>query len=126
VGSCRFSDAAVFSFHPVKIITTGEGGMVVTNDDDLAARVRLLRTHGVTRDESAMKGACEGAWYYQQIALGFNYRMTDIPRRWVRARYASDEFVSRHNAMAEASVTFEGLSLKWQTVAGRGLRTTCS
>ena len=78
VGSCQFSDIAVFSFHPVKIITTGEGGMALTNDDDLAARMALLRSHGITRDASRMTHEPDGPWYYQQTVLGFNYRMTDL------------------------------------------------
>ena len=78
VGDCRHSDIAVFSFHPVKIITTGEGGMAMTNDAELAHRMALLRTHGVTRDPAQLRNPSEGGWYYEQLALGFNYRMTDI------------------------------------------------
>jgi UDP-4-amino-4,6-dideoxy-N-acetyl-beta-L-altrosamine transaminase len=78
VGSCKFSDITVFSFHPVKIITTGEGGMALTNDSALAERLRLLRSHGITRDADQMPTPPEGPWSYQQTTLGFNYRMTDI------------------------------------------------
>lgn len=78
IGNCRYSDITVFSFHPVKIITTGEGGMALTQRDDLAQRLRLLRSHGITRDENLMTEVPHGKWYYQQVALGFNYRMTDI------------------------------------------------
>jgi UDP-4-amino-4,6-dideoxy-N-acetyl-beta-L-altrosamine transaminase len=78
VGSCTYSDAAVLSFHPVKIITTGEGGAVLTRDPEIADRVQLLRSHGITREASKMRSASEGDWYYQQVDLGFNYRMTDI------------------------------------------------
>lgn len=78
VGDCRYSDIAVFSFHPVKIITTGEGGMAMTNDPGLAARMELLRTHGVTRERGQLRSPPDGGWYYEQLALGFNYRMTDI------------------------------------------------
>lgn len=78
VGSCTFSDAAVFSFHPVKIVTTGEGGMVVTNRRDLYEKLILLRSHSITRDIHLMQEETHGPWYYQQISLGFNYRMTDI------------------------------------------------
>ena len=79
VGDCRYSDITVFSFHPVKIITTGEGGMALTNDAALAARMRLLRSHGITRDAGAdARASADGAWYYEQIELGFNYRMTDM------------------------------------------------
>jgi len=78
VGSCEYSDIAVFSFHPVKIITTGEGGMAVTNQEILAEKMRTLRSHGMTRNANHMTKPSEGAWYYQQIDLGFNYRLTDI------------------------------------------------
>lgn len=78
VGSCRYSDITVFSFHPVKIVTTAEGGMAVTNDAALAERMKILRTHGITREPSDMAGPSQGPWYYEQMALGFNYRMTDI------------------------------------------------
>ncbi|AQG99880.1 UDP-4-amino-4,6-dideoxy-N-acetyl-beta-L-altrosamine transaminase [Burkholderia sp. KK1] len=78
VGNCRYSDITVFSFHPVKIITTGEGGMAMTNDQQLANRMELLRSHGITRDAGAMTHEPDGPWYYQQIDLGFNFRMTDL------------------------------------------------
>jgi UDP-4-amino-4,6-dideoxy-N-acetyl-beta-L-altrosamine transaminase len=78
VGDGRYSDITVFSFHPVKIITTGEGGMAVTNDPALARRMALLRSHGITREAGEMTHPPDGPWYYQQVALGFNYRMTDI------------------------------------------------
>lgn len=78
VGDCRYSDIAVFSFHPVKIITTAEGGMAMTNDEELAERMRRLRSHGITRDPDRMINAPEGPWSYEQIELGFNYRMTDL------------------------------------------------
>jgi UDP-4-amino-4,6-dideoxy-N-acetyl-beta-L-altrosamine transaminase len=78
VGSCRYSDITVFSFHPVKIITTAEGGMALTNDAAVADRMALLRSHGITRDASKMTKASEGDWYYQQIDLGLNYRMTEM------------------------------------------------
>ena len=78
IGSCEFSDIAVFSFHPVKIITTGEGGMAVTNNSILADKMNLLRSHGITRDQTRMQSKSDGPWYYEQIDLGFNYRMTDI------------------------------------------------
>jgi UDP-4-amino-4,6-dideoxy-N-acetyl-beta-L-altrosamine transaminase len=78
IGNCRYSDITVFSFHPVKIITTGEGGMAITNNAQLAKRMQLLRSHGITRDENDMTHTPDGPWYYQQIDLGFNYRMTDL------------------------------------------------
>lgn len=78
IGNGRYSDITVFSFHPVKIITTGEGGMALTNDDALATRLGLLRSHGITRDPALMTKPMDGPWYYQQVALGLNYRMTDM------------------------------------------------
>ena len=78
VGGCVFSDMTVFSFHPVKIVTTGEGGMVLTNNRDLYEKLTLYRSHGITRDPEKMTHAADGAWYYQQIDLGYNYRMSDL------------------------------------------------
>jgi UDP-4-amino-4,6-dideoxy-N-acetyl-beta-L-altrosamine transaminase len=78
IGSCQYSDITVFSFHPVKIITTAEGGMAVTNSAELAAKMSLLRSHGITRDPELMTHESDGPWYYQQIDLGFNYRMTEL------------------------------------------------
>ena len=78
IGNCRYSDVTIFSFHPVKIITTAEGGMATTNDDVLAARMQLFRSHGITRDAEQMTHASDGPWYYQQIELGYNYRMTEL------------------------------------------------
>lgn len=78
VGGCQYSDITVFSFHPVKIITTAEGGMAMTNDHALAETMMRLRSHGITREASSMTHEPDGDWYYQQIDLGFNYRMTDI------------------------------------------------
>jgi UDP-4-amino-4,6-dideoxy-N-acetyl-beta-L-altrosamine transaminase len=78
IGNGRYSDITVFSFHPVKIVTTAEGGMALTNDDDLAARMNLLRSHGITRDQDLMTHESDGPWYYQQVDLGFNYRMTEL------------------------------------------------
>ena len=78
VGNGRFSDLTVFSFHPVKIITTAEGGMVMTNDAAMAARLERLRSHGITRDPSVMEGEPEGPWVYEQVELGLNYRLTDL------------------------------------------------
>tara|TARA_B100000787_G_scaffold73679_1_gene54218 strand:- start:2728 stop:3882 length:1155 start_codon:yes stop_codon:yes gene_type:complete len=78
IGGCQYSDITVFSFHPVKIITTAEGGLATTNDKDLFKRMQLFRSHGITRDPSLMTREIEGGWYYQQIDLGFNYRMTEL------------------------------------------------
>lgn len=78
IGNCRYSDITILSFHPVKVITTTEGGMALTNDPGLARTMALLRSHGITREPSEMTHASDGPWYYQQIMLGFNYRMTDV------------------------------------------------
>ena len=78
IGNCKYSDISIFSFHPVKIITTAEGGMALTNNVELAEKMALLRSHGITRDPELMTHASDGPWYYQQIDLGFNYRMTDL------------------------------------------------
>jgi UDP-4-amino-4,6-dideoxy-N-acetyl-beta-L-altrosamine transaminase len=78
VGCCEWSDAAVFSFHAVKIMTTGEGGMILTNRSDLYEKLIRLRTHGITRDERFMSQASHGPWYYEQVELGYQYRMTDF------------------------------------------------
>ena len=78
IGNCLYSDITVFSFHPVKIITTAEGGMALTNHAELANKMALLRSHGITRDQAQMTQEADGPWYYQQIDLGFNYRMTEL------------------------------------------------
>jgi len=78
IGNCRYSDITIFSFHPVKIVTTAEGGAAVTNSPQLSERIRLLRSHGITRDAHLMTKDMDGPWYYQQVSLGFNYRMTDL------------------------------------------------
>ena len=78
IGSCTYSDITIFSFHPVKIITTGEGGMALTQNITLHERLSRLRTHGITRSSTRGSLEAEGAWYYEQLELGFNYRMTDI------------------------------------------------
>jgi UDP-4-amino-4,6-dideoxy-N-acetyl-beta-L-altrosamine transaminase len=78
IGGCQYSDIAVFSFHPVKIITTAEGGLATTNDKELSERMRLFRSHGVTRDPELMTKESSGSWYYQQVELGFNYRVTEL------------------------------------------------
>ena len=78
IGNCRFSDICVFSFHPVKIVTTAEGGMALTNDEDLAQNLALYRSHGVTRDSQLLRDNDQGPWFYEQLALGFNYRMTEL------------------------------------------------
>lgn len=101
VGSCRYSDITVFSFHPVKIITTAEGGMAVTNDAALAHRMSLFRSHGITRDTTEMTQPPEGAWFYQQIDLGFNYRMTELQAALgVSQMERLDSYVERRHDLA--------------------------
>ncbi|MDW5378865.1 UDP-4-amino-4,6-dideoxy-N-acetyl-beta-L-altrosamine transaminase [Halomonas sp. HP20-15] len=101
IGNGRYSDVTVFSFHPVKIITTAEGGMALTNDDALAQRMYLLRSHGVTRDASLMTQEPDGPWYYQQVELGFNYRMTELQAALgVSQLERLDEYVATRNALA--------------------------
>ncbi|WNK20115.1 UDP-4-amino-4,6-dideoxy-N-acetyl-beta-L-altrosamine transaminase [Halomonas piscis] len=102
IGNGRYSDITVFSFHPVKIITTAEGGMAMTNDDRLAERMNLLRSHGVTRDPALMTHEADGPWYYQQVDLGFNYRMTELQAALGVSQMARlDDYVARRNALAE-------------------------
>lgn len=101
IGGCRFSDITVFSFHPVKMITTGEGGMALTNDPALANHMARLRSHGITRDAQEMTGPPDGPWYYQQIELGFNYRMPDIlAALGVSQLRRLDDYVARRRELA--------------------------
>lgn len=102
IGNCRFSDITVFSFHPVKIVTTAEGGMAVTNDAQLAEKMNLLRSHGITRDPALMTHEPDGPWYYQQVDLGFNYRMTELQAALgVSQVERLDTFVARRHELAE-------------------------
>lgn len=101
IGNCRYSDVTIFSFHPVKIITTAEGGVAVTNDDGIAERMNLLRSHGVTRDPALMTHAPDGPWYYQQVDLGYNYRMTEIQAALGLSQMDRlDEYVARRHELA--------------------------
>ncbi|MBO1110966.1 UDP-4-amino-4,6-dideoxy-N-acetyl-beta-L-altrosamine transaminase [Bordetella petrii] len=101
IGNCRYSDITVFSFHPVKIITTAEGGMALTNNKDLADAMALLRSHGITRDPALMTHAPDGGWYYQQVALGFNYRMTELQAALgVSQVQRLDAYVARRHELA--------------------------
>lgn len=102
IGSCEYSDISIFSFHPVKIITTGEGGMALTNHSKLAQAMSRLRTHGITRNIDEMTKEPDGEWYYQQIELGYNYRMTDIQAALGISQFKRlDEMVSRRHVLAE-------------------------
>jgi UDP-4-amino-4,6-dideoxy-N-acetyl-beta-L-altrosamine transaminase len=101
VGNCRYADIAVFSFHPVKIVTTGEGGMCLTRDAGLADRLRRLRSHGITKDPALCDRPLDGDWDYRQIELGFNYRMTDIQAALGEAQVAKlSEFLARRRELA--------------------------
>ncbi len=102
VGQGQYSDVTIFSFHPVKIVTTGEGGIAITNDQELSGRMKLLREHGITRDEKKLLGESGGSWYYEQIDLGFNYRMTDIQAALgVSQLQRLDEYVNGRNMLAK-------------------------
>ena len=101
IGNCRYSDITVFSFHPVKIITTAEGGMCLTNSADLANKMGLFRSHGITRDPAQMTRATDGPWYYQQTELGYNYRMTELQAALgVSQMQRLDSYVTRRHQLA--------------------------
>jgi UDP-4-amino-4,6-dideoxy-N-acetyl-beta-L-altrosamine transaminase len=118
IGNGRYSDITVFSFHPVKIITTAEGGMALTNNDALAIRLSLLRSHGITRDPALMTQPMDGPWYYQQVALGYNYRMTDMQAALgVSQMTRLTHYVMRRHEIAERYNTLLAelpLTLPWQ------------
>ena len=118
IGNCRFSSITVFSFHPVKIITTLEGGMALTNDAVLAERMALARSHGITRDPALMTHASDGPWYYQQVSLGFNYRMTDVQAALGLSQLTRvDEYVARRHALVkryDALLANLPLTTPWQ------------
>jgi UDP-4-amino-4,6-dideoxy-N-acetyl-beta-L-altrosamine transaminase len=102
IGSCSYSDITVFSFHPVKIITTAEGGMALTNSSELASKMALLRSHGITRDTSQMTHEPDGPWYYEQIELGYNYRMTELQAALGLSQMQRlDAFVARRHQLAK-------------------------
>jgi UDP-4-keto-6-deoxy-N-acetylglucosamine 4-aminotransferase len=102
IGNCAYSDITVFSFHPVKIITTAEGGLATTNRAELARQMQLLRSHGITRDINQMNQEPDGAWYYQQIDLGFNYRMNDLQAALGLSQMQRlDEFVNKRQNIAK-------------------------
>ena len=102
IGNCQYSDITVFSFHPVKIVTTGEGGVATTNNSRLANTMQRLRSHGITRDESLMTEPSHGDWYYQQLELGFNYRMSELHAALGISQLTRlIEFVSKRKKLAE-------------------------
>lgn len=101
VGCCQFSDISIFSFHPVKIITTAEGGAALTNNSELAERLALYRSHGITRNTDVMTEASHGDWYYQQLALGLNYRMTELQAALGNSQITRlTHFVAQRNKIA--------------------------
>lgn len=118
IGSCRYSDITVFSFHPVKVITTAEGGMALTNDAVLAERMGLLRSHGITRDPTHMTHKSDGPWYYQQIELGFNYRMTELQAALgvSQMQRLNDYVACRHGLARRYNELLNGMAvtLPWQ------------
>ncbi|MGV2835866.1 DegT/DnrJ/EryC1/StrS family aminotransferase, partial [Pseudomonas shirazensis] len=102
IGNCKFSDITVFSFHPVKIITTAEGGMALTNNPELANKMALLRSHGISRDPAQMTHESDGPWYHQQIDLGFNYRMTEVQAALgISQMERLDHYIARRHELAE-------------------------
>ena len=102
IGNCQYSDITVFSFHPVKIITTAEGGLATTNSRKLSERMKMLRSHGITRNSNLMIKEPEGDWYYEQIDLGFNYRMTDLQAALgISQMQKLDDFVAKRNVIRE-------------------------
>lgn len=102
IGNCRYSDVTVFSFHPVKIVTSAEGGMALTNDSEIAKHMALLRSHGITRDPERMTHAPDGPWYYQQVGLGFNYRMTEMQAALGLSQMNRlDSYVARRHEVAQ-------------------------
>lgn len=122
IGNCRYSDITVFSFHPVKIITTGEGGMALVNDLVLANQMTRLRSHGITRDAAEMTHAPDGPWYYQQIELGYNYRMTDLQAALGLSQMKRlDEFVTNRHVLAsryDELLKDAPVTTPWQRVDG--------
>lgn len=118
IGNCRYSDITVFSFHPVKIITTAEGGVAVTNNPKLAEKLNLLRSHGITRDSNLMTHEPDGPWYYQQVELGYNYRMTELQAALgISQMQRLDEFVAQRHQLAQRyNQLLAGLplTLPWQ------------
>jgi len=113
IGGCQYSDITVFSFHPVKIITTAEGGLATTNSKNLAEKMHLLRSHGITRDKSLMTRDPDGDWYYQQVGLGFNYRMTELQAALgISQMQRLDEFVAlRHQRQIRYDELLKGLPI---------------
>lgn len=123
IGSSEYSDITVFSFHPVKIITTAEGGAALTNRQDLVRKMELLRSHGITRDPKQMLGKEHGDWFYEQIDLGFNYKMTELQAALGLAQIRRiDEFVARRHELADRyDMMLDGLPVRTPSRGSLGL-----
>lgn len=123
IGDCRYSDIAIFSFHPVKIVTTGEGGMALTNQPELAERMRRLRSHGIVRSRAELTRPDEGPWYYEQHELGFNFRMTDLQAALGESQMRRlDTFIARRRQLAaryDEALRGLPLSTPWQATDGQ-------
>jgi UDP-4-amino-4,6-dideoxy-N-acetyl-beta-L-altrosamine transaminase len=122
IGACKYSDITVFSFHPVKIITTAEGGMAVTNSAELASKMSLTRSHGITRDIASMTRSPDGPWYYEQIDLGYNYRMTELQAALgVSQMNRLDAYVAKRHELANRYLDLfkkQPITLPWQDPNG--------
>jgi UDP-4-amino-4,6-dideoxy-N-acetyl-beta-L-altrosamine transaminase len=121
IGNCSYSDITIFSFHPVKIVTTAEGGVATTNDDQLAEKMNLFRSHGVTREEHLMTHEADGPWYYQQVELGYNYRMTEMQAALgLTQMQRLDTYVSKRHELAsryDELLADLPIMLPWQSEA---------
>lgn len=122
-GNCKYSDLCVFSFHPVKIITTGEGGVITTNSSNLAKKIISLRSHGITRESKDFVNKDDGGWYYEQHSLGFNYRMTDIQAALGYSQLQRlDQFIEKRNLLAKNYLnSLDGCPLNFQTINSSSL-----
>ena len=118
IGNCKFSDIAVFSFHPVKIVTTGEGGVATTNNKVFAEKMSMLRTHGINRIKSRFYNRSEGPWYFEQVYLGLNYRMNDIEATLgVGQLKRLNKFINRRNQIAKIyNRDLKSLPIKFNTL----------
>lgn len=119
IGSCLYSDITVFSFHPVKIVTTAEGGMALTNNEELALSMAKFRSHGIVRTSQEMKQTSDGPWYYEQVDLGFNYRMTDIfAALGISQMNRLDKFIKKRHEIANIYIKklkkYEWISIPFQ------------
>ena len=122
VGSCRYSDITIFSFHPVKVITSGEGGLALTNSQKVAEKLSALRSHGITRDPSKFNEKLGEKWYYEQQSIGFNYRMNDIEAALGLSQLANiDNFIGRRNQIAQTyNNSFDSFPIKPQKTISCG------